>query len=333
MHNILLVKEVKQLRESGMKFKDIANKFSITINTAKSLCRYKRKLMKKKRGPKRIIDKKSDLTIRRTIYRLNMESERVTSPKIIKELNIQANVRTVQKYLKTAGYKYKKSSSQIFLKKSHKQNRVESISSWISDKVDFQRVIFSDEKRFSMDGPDNWSSYVMGNKNLIRKKRQCGGGSLMIWMMVMPNGLLSYHLIDGKFNSLKYKTMLETYVVPLVKLNYQEDMMFQHDNCRVHVAGVVNTFLNSTNLAILKWPSLSPDINIVEDIWRMISLKVYDSKQFNTKSDLLAKIENVILYINNNEREKIINLYSGFMSRLCQVLVKRGNLFNKPIPE
>ena len=66
---------------------------------------------------------------------------------------------------------------------------------------------------------------------------------------------------------------------------------------RIHIASV-NNFWKTSKSQNLKWPSKSPDINLTEDVWKMISDSVYDGSQFKTKEILINKIDNVINHIN-----------------------------------
>jgi len=110
--------EAIELRIKGLTYKEIGQKMNISLNSAKSLCSYTLKTLKKKRGPKPKITKKLQFRIKRQIsFSLN-KGERVTSSKIMKECEINANVRTVQKYLRKEGYKYKKARKEIVLTKS-----------------------------------------------------------------------------------------------------------------------------------------------------------------------------------------------------------------------
>ena len=45
----------------------------------------------------------------------------------------------------------------------------------------------------------------------------------MVWLMTLPNGLLSYKVISGKFNSDAYINTLQNNVVPILKLNLGDD--------------------------------------------------------------------------------------------------------------
>ena len=128
---------------------------SMSLDSANSLCAYKNKVMKKKTGPRKKITKKDCLSIKRVISKKNSQSEKVTSQVLLNECDLNANVRTVQKYLKYNQYVYKKWSKQIILTTEHKEKRLKLITSWIVDEINFNKVVFSDEKRFNLDGPDD----------------------------------------------------------------------------------------------------------------------------------------------------------------------------------
>ena len=50
-------------------------------------------------------------------------------------------------------------------------------------------------------------------------------------------------------------------------------------------------FFSDNNIAILPWPSKSPDVNPIENVWGLLSRRVYaEGKQFESKSELKASI-------------------------------------------
>ena len=116
----------------------------------------------------------------------------------------------------------------------------------------------------------------------------------MVRMITLPNALLSYEIIEGKFNSEAYIAMLRTSIVLILKLNFDSDFWLQEDNSPVHKSAKVKDFMKSSDIKILSWPAKSPDLNIAEDIWKLISDQVYDGPQFNKINDLTAKLKHVV---------------------------------------
>jgi len=83
-----------------------------------------------------------------------------------------------------------------------------------------------------------------------------------------------------------------------------------------------------SGINVIKWPSRSPDLNILEDIWHIISNHVYYGPQFQ-KKELVNKLISTINDINMESRASIKNLYHTFRKRLVAVLKSNENLFNK----
>lgn len=319
----------RTLREQGKTYVEIGSILGTNKEHARHLIRYCPTVLTKKRGPKSKITPKFKLRIKRSISSMMVKKEKVNCSKILKDIDLNVSRRTLQRHMQKSGFRYRNSKRQIFLSVKQKEERIRIITDWISRGQDWNSTVFSDEKRFSLDGPDNWLSYCTKSNQLFRQSRQCKGGGVMVWLMVMPNYMLTYRIIDGIFNSNKYLQVLQEVIVPILKLNFDKKIWYQDDNCSVHRARKINEFMCSTGIELLEWPSKSPDINIVEDIWHIISSKVYDGPQFLNKSDLVSKICHAISEINIHERYRLQTLYDTINKRLCTVLIKQGNLYNK----
>ena len=100
----------------------------------------------------------------------------------------------------------------------------------------------------------------------------------MVWVMVLPNCLLSFSIIEGNFRSSDYIKLLKEKVLPISTLNFGKDFFFQQNNASVHQSKEV------------QWPAKSPNINITEDAWKMISDIVYDGPPFRNKENLVTAI-------------------------------------------
>jgi len=158
----------------------------------------------------------------------------------------------------------------------------------------------------------------MKNDNIVRNKRQCKSGGIMWWVMCIPWPKITYIGIGtfiGTFNSDKY-----------IQLNYGNDYYYQEDNSRFHKSRKVKIFMQNSGIKVMKWPSRSPYLNIIEDIWKMISIQIYNGFQFNCKQNLTEKVIATINDINMQSRGAIVNLYR---TRLVAVLKTNGDIFNK----
>lgn len=171
-------------------------------------------------------------------------------------------------------------------------------------------------------------TYSAGKQPVCRQRRQKGGGALMFLCITFPNGLILLRELVGLQKGEDYKATFNTFIVPSIRLNMVNPANLVQDNCRIHTCRIAQECYQVNDINIIDWPSRSPDLNIVENIWKILSDFVYAEKQPKTVLELRQKINQAADMINNTKRHVIINLYQTFRSRLVNVLIKKGNIIN-----
>ena len=66
-------------------------------------------------------------------------------------------------------------------------------------KTDFRNVLFTDECRATLDGPDGWSSgwILHGRQPGVRIRRQQGGGGVMFWAGIKGDTIIGPFKVEA----------------------------------------------------------------------------------------------------------------------------------------
>ena len=77
-----------------------------------------------------------------------------------------------------------------------------------------------------------------------------------------------------------------------------------------------------SNIKVMKWPSLSRDLNIIENLWAGLVRAVYENnRQFNNVNDLRCSI---VREWNNIDQAVIQNLFNSMENRVFGVIRTNG---------
>lgn len=238
------------------------------------------------------------------------------------------SMAVVRKHLHAGGIHCYRPARKIALSPIHRQARMEFAHQYATFDWTNNIVIFTDEKCFKSDKD--------GRKILWRKAgtrydeantlpcRTSGRITLGYWGWMSSMGPGELVEVGGRFNSHSYLDLLKNVLLPSVRIVYPEPnhIYFVHDNCSVHRARVVNEWLTAqSNITIINWPSKSPDLNPIENLWGQMVLN-WDPSEVKNKNNLNKVVTSTWESLRGSNM--CWNMVTGMPSRLQEVINSKG---------
>lgn len=177
------------------------------------------------------------------------------------ENDLSVGVRSIQKILSGSQHlKYEKMKRKPMLSKVNIAGRLKFALDHLRWTDQWQKIIFSDEKKFNLDGPDGFAYYWhdLRTEKKIFSKRQSGGGSVMVWGAIgyLQNMPLSF--IDTRMNAEQYQVMVGPQIDQYAIDCAGSDWKFQQDNAPIHVARSTLTYFEEYGVELFDgWPAKS----------------------------------------------------------------------------
>jgi len=251
------------------------------------------------------------------------KNDRKTLNSIKNELNLSVSKQTLSRVLGEIGISRRKMKIKPILTTTHEKNRVDFALSRCSPNFDWSKWLFSDEKKFNLDGPDGYRYYwkLDDMDDKIFSKCSNSHSSVMIWGAISKNGCTHLIEVPKKCDSKKYCELLKVGLIPY----YENGDIFQQDNTPCHSSIETKKFFKKNKIETVKWPSKSPDLNPIENVWSWMVKDIYFGKPPYKN---VKELRNAVFYSWKRISDSIIDkLIDSMPNRMHKVIEMKG----KPI--
>ena len=263
-------------------------------------------------------------TVRRIVRAA--QTGQYSSSQLVHSLDLSVSARSVRGVLARENtLRYVKRKSSPVLKKAHKLARLEWARASVTLGAGWESVIFSDEKKFSLDGPDGLQYYWhdLRREEQVFSRRQAGGGSVMVSGAFSAKGKSRLAVLHGKQNSEAYVRTLQEHLVSFAQQQHPRGFTFQQDNASIHRSRYTMSWFAERDVTVMNWPALSPDLNPIENVWGMLARRVYQGgRQFANKQELQSAILQAWDEIESGYTERLVRSMSN---RCTAVLEPKGS--------
>lgn len=318
---------VVDLHKCGNGYKKIHKRLNIPLSTVRAII----KKFKRYGTVENLMGRGRNCILPPRILR-RMVREATKSPRItVKELQAlvaswghQVSKSTIRRHLHNHSLIGRVARRKPFLTTRHRRKRLEFAKRHLH--YDWNKVLWSDETKIERFCQIQHRHVWRRNRDAYKEKHliptvKYGGGSVMFWGCFNSRGPGALVRIDGIMNSTKYQAILAENLVPSARrLRLGRRWTFQQDNDPKHTSRSTQKWFRDNKINVLQWPSQSPDLNPIENLWAELKRSVDKHKPKNVKD-----LERIC----QEEWSKIppnvfLNLVKYYRKRLHAVILARG---------
>lgn len=197
-------------------------------------------------------------------------STRQLAVKVQETQNTQISHVAIWRHMKKKGYKSSVPLGTPMLTEKHIESRIAWAQTHLQD--NWSKTMFTDETAFDLfrNKVRRWHKSGRRPVRRLPKSRQ----KVMAWGGISEKGKTPLFcftdIMDGPF----YVNILRTQLLPAAQRMYGNDWRLQQDNDPKHTSRVAKEFIAESEVHVIDWPSNSPDLNPIENMWQVMKNNV-----------------------------------------------------------
>lgn len=142
-----------------------------------------------------------------------------------------------------------------------------------------------------------------------------------VWGSFSKNGFGNLVLFTENLNASKMVELYNTGLVPSAEFLFDGDWTLQEDNDPKHTSKLAKQWKEDNLIDRLEWPANSPDLNPIENIWRIMKIKVAKYHPEN----LIQLRAAIILSWRSLPKNLAQNLVNSMQPRINKLLEVNGD--------
>lgn len=315
--------EIKANLDLGIPIIEIARRFGVHKTLVYRLKNKVSKTGSVKDQPRVGCPKKLDERDVRRMVNLSIKEPFLTAREVRNEANLEDTISLshTRSILHKNNLKGRIAEKVPFLTEVQKANRLAFAKHHLKhDQLFWIKVDFSDECRFGLE--EGGRIYVWrptGARHDPRYQTKSfpnNRNNIMVWGVIKSDGTRKLVRITERLNSTAYCNLLEVYYREM-----NEGALLQQDGATCHTSKKTKEWAEANDIEFLaNWPSSSPDLNPIENIWALIKQEL-KKKRVRSVDHLWELVEKEFYDI---DVEFILKLYDSIPNRLNQVMLSNG---------
>lgn len=322
--------EIISLHSQNISMRQIAKQFQTNHRTVGKIIKKKEKYGTVKnipgRGPKYCTTARTNRHILKEIG----GGSKITIKQVKENLNLNCSFTTIRRRLHGGGYWGRIARRTPCLTEKHKAARLKFAKDHIDKNEDFwSKVIWSDESKFELFGSTRrqtvWRKNCDSHKSELTQATVKHSKYIMVWGCFSALGLGHLTEICGKMNAEMYKNTINEHLFESAsEMGILNDFIFQQDNDPKHTSRLFKSYIKEKGIMCLSWPSQSPDLNPIENLWDELDRRILQIKR-KSFSEFKTALFSVWSEIGINI---IQNLIKSMPKRLKLVIDAKGGAIN-----